>query len=114
MSHCIFCRIVQKTLPARILREDALCLAFEDISPKAPCHILIIPKKHIESLNSMDEADGLLIPRLFAVTRELAEEKGVATSGYRVVINTGPDAGQSVFHIHFHLLGGRQMAWPPG
>jgi histidine triad (HIT) family protein len=114
MSHCIFCRIVQKTLPARILLEDALCLAFEDISPKAPCHILIIPKKHIESLNSMNEEDGLLIPRLLAVARELAEEKGIATSGYRVVINTGPDAGQSVFHIHFHLLGGRQMAWPPG
>jgi histidine triad (HIT) family protein len=114
MSKCIFCRIVQKTVPARILHEDALCLAFEDVSPKAPCHILIIPKKHIESLNSLDQTDGLVVAELFAAARKLAQEKGIAASGYRLVINTGADAGQSVFHIHLHLMGGRRMAWPPG
>jgi histidine triad (HIT) family protein len=114
MSHCIFCRIVQKTVPARILHEDALCLAFEDVNPKAPSHTLIIPKKHIESLNSLDEMDDRLVGRLFLVAKKLAQEKGIATSGYRLIINTGAEAGQSVFHLHLHLLGGRPMAWPPG
>src|SRR5438093_6777106 len=110
MSHCIFCRIIQKTVPARILHEDVLCLAFEDAHPKAPCHILIVPKKHIESLNSMDETDDLVLGRLLLVARKLAQDKGIATSGYRLVLNTGADAGQSVLHIHLHLLGGRPMA----
>ena len=114
MSHCIFCRIVEKTVPARILHEDALCLAFEDVNPKAPSHTLIIPKKHIESLNSLDEMDDRLVGRLFLVAKKLAQEKGIATSGYRLIINTGAEAGQSVFHLHLHLLGGRPMAWPPG
>jgi histidine triad (HIT) family protein len=114
MSHCIFCRIVQKTVPARILHEDALCLAFEDVNPKAPSHTLIIPKKHIESLNSLDEMDDRLVGRLFLVAKKLAQEKGIAASGYRLIINTGAEAGQSVFHLHLHLLGGRPMAWPPG
>jgi histidine triad (HIT) family protein len=114
MSHCIFCRIIQKEVPARILHEDAWCLAFEDVNPKAPCHTLIIPKKHIESLNSMDETDDLVVGRLFLVARKLAQKKGIATSGYRLVINTGADAGQSVFHVHLHMMGGRPMAWPPG
>ena len=114
MSHCIFCRIIQKTVPARILHEDVLCLAFEDAHPKAPCHILIVPKKHIESLNSMDETDDLVLGRLLLVARKLAQDKGIATSGYRLVLNTGADAGQSVFHMHLHLLSGRKMNWPPG
>src|SRR5215831_216520 len=114
MSSCIFCRIVQKQLPAKILYEDSLCLAFEDISPKAPSHALIIPKKHVESLNSIEETDDLTIGRLFQVAKSLAHQRGIALSGYRIVINTGSEAGQSVFHLHLHLLGGRPMTWPPG
>ena len=114
MSSCIFCRIVQRQLPAKILYEDSLCLAFEDLSPKAPSHALIIPKKHVESLNSIEEADDLAIGRLFLVAKSLAYQKGIALSGYRIVINTGSEAGQSVFHLHLHLLGGRPMTWPPG
>jgi histidine triad (HIT) family protein len=114
MSHCIFCGIVQKTVPARILHEDPLCLAFEDISPKAPSHVLIIPKKHVESLESLEEADDCVMGHLCLVAKKLAREKGIANSGYRLVLNTGFEAGQSVFHLHLHLLGGRPMAWPPG
>jgi histidine triad (HIT) family protein len=114
MSNCAFCRIIQKKLPARILYEDAWSLAFEDINPKAPNHVLIIPKKHIESLDTMEEDDDIVVGRLFWVARNLAREKGINHSGYRTVINTGANAGQSVFHVHLHLLGGRPMTWPPG
>ena len=101
-------------MPAKILFEDTHALAFEDINPKAPTHILIIPKKHIESLDTMAEEDELALGHLFLVARNLAREKKIHRSGYRAVLNTGADAGQSVFHIHLHLLGGRAMAWPPG
>jgi len=114
MPDCIFCRIIQKKMPAKVLFEDTHFLAFEDINPKAPTHILIIPKKHIESLDTMVEEDEFAVGRLFMVARNLAREKKVHRSGYRTVINTGADACQSVFHIHLHLLGGRPMAWPPG
>jgi len=89
-------------------------LAFEDTNPKAPSHALIIPKKHVESINSIEETDDLTMGRLFLVARRLAHQKGIALSGYRIVINTGFEAGQSVFHLHLHLLGGRPMTWPPG
>jgi histidine triad (HIT) family protein len=111
---CLFCRIVEKKLPARIVFEDDRTLAFEDIKPQAPTHLLIIPKKHIVSLNDLMENERETIGHLFWVAQTLAREKGIDSSGYRTVINTGRNAGQSVFHLHLHLLGGRNMGWPPG
>jgi histidine triad (HIT) family protein len=114
MSDCLFCKFARKEIPTRVVLEDDSCLAFEDINPKAPVHILIIPKKHLGSLNDMASGDEPLLGHLAFVAGRIAEEKKIDQSGYRAVINTGPDAGQSVFHIHMHLLGGRPMAWPPG
>jgi len=109
---CLFCRIVRQEIPATIMWEDAHALAFRDIEPKSPVHILVIPKRHFASLN--DAADAMLLGRMLLATREIAEGEGIAQSGYRVVINTGADAGQSVAHLHVHLMGGRTMKWPPG
>lgn len=114
MSDCLFCRFVRKEIPARVVFENNSCLAFEDINPKAPVHVLIIPKKHIGGINDMTPEDEATLGHLALVGRQIAQEKKVDQSGYRLVINTGPDAGQSVFHIHVHLLGGRPMSWPPG
>jgi histidine triad (HIT) family protein len=114
MHACIFCRIVNKDLKSAVVFEDESILAFEDINPKAPTHTLIIPKRHIESIDTLQEEDQLVIGRLFLVARDLARQKKIHQSGYRAVINTGPHAGQSVPHIHLHLLGGRAMRWPPG
>ena len=114
MSDCLFCKFVRKEIPTRVVFEDDACLAFEDINPKAPVHVLIIPKKHIGSINEMTPEDEATLGHLALVGRQIAQEKKVDQSGYRAVLNTGPDAGQSVFHIHLHLLGGRPMAWPPG
>ncbi len=114
MATCLFCKIAQKEMPARALYQDSISFAFEDIHPKAPTHVLIIPKRHIESLEFLQEEDTAVIGHLFVVARNLARQRGLHKSGYRTVINTGPDAGQSVFHVHVHLLGGRIMAWPPG
>ena len=114
MSNCIFCRIIQREIPAKIIFEDQTSLAFEDVNPRAPVHILIIPKKHIESIDSMEESDRELLGHLSLLARNIARERKVDQTGYRCVTNTGPNAGQSVFHIHVHLLGGRPMAWPPG
>jgi histidine triad (HIT) family protein len=111
---CLFCQIIEKKLPARIVYEDSLALAFEDIHPKAPVHLLIIPKDHFTSLNDFDEEKGKVVGHLFGIACKLARERGIDHSGYRTVINTGRDAGQSVFHLHLHLLGGRLMHWPPG
>jgi histidine triad (HIT) family protein len=108
---CLFCRIVRGEIPARIVREDEHTVAFRDIDPKAPTHILVIPKEHVASL---DEArDPALVGRLMLVAGEIAKTEGI-TNGYRTVVNCGPDAGQSVFHLHLHLLGGRKFTWPPG
>ena len=108
---CLFCRIVRGEIPARIVREDEHTVAFRDIDPKAPTHILVIPKEHVASL---DEArDPALVGRLMLVAGEIAKSEGI-TNGYRTVVNCGPDAGQSVFHLHLHLLGGRKFTWPPG
>ena len=114
MDDCLFCRIAAKKIPASVVYEDDEMLAFDDIHPQAPVHVLIIPKEHIASLNDLPEGREALLGRMVAKARDLAEAKGVARGGFRVVLNTGRDSGQAVFHIHFHLIGGRRMAWPPG
>jgi histidine triad (HIT) family protein len=110
---CLFCRIVAGEVPAERLHDDDEVIAFADINPQAPTHVLVIPRRHIVDAHSLTDADAPLLARLFAVTRSLADAAGLG-SGYRIVTNIGPDAGQSVFHLHFHLLGGRPMRWPPG
>ena len=114
MADCLFCKIVKREIPSRILYEDDLCLAFEDINPQAPTHLLVIPKRHLDSLTQTTEADQGLLAHLLSALMRLAKEKGLADSGYRTVINTGQDGGQTVHHLHLHLLGGRFMTWPPG
>jgi histidine triad (HIT) family protein len=109
----IFKRIIDKEIPADIVYEDDQCLAFRDISPKAPTHVLVIPKKEIRSLAALADADAKLLGHIWLVIRNLAKELQLG-NGYRVVANCGPDGGQSVDHVHFHLLGGRQLGWPPG
>jgi histidine triad (HIT) family protein len=109
---CLFCRIVRREIPATIVREDEHTLAFRDIDPKAPTHVLVIPKEHVASLR--DVRDPALAGRLLTTAAEIAAEEGIAESGYRTVVNSGADAGQTVFHVHLHLLGGRHMTWPPG
>ena len=114
MDQCIFCRIVERTLPARIVFEDDEILAFEDVRPQAPVHILIVPRKHLASLKDATGEDVPLLGRMLMVATQLARERGLETRGYRTVFNTGSGAGQSVFHLHLHLLGGRTFHWPPG
>jgi histidine triad (HIT) family protein len=111
---CVFCRIVRKELPAKVLFEDERILAFEDIRPKAPVHVLVIPKAHFASLNEAPEGAEALLGEMLLRARALAREKGVGESGYRIVLNTAGDSGQEVLHIHFHVLGGRRLSWPPG
>ncbi|HUR16659.1 MAG TPA: histidine triad nucleotide-binding protein [Candidatus Limnocylindrales bacterium] len=113
-GECLFCRIAAGEIPAEIVLQDDLVLAFADINPKAPTHLLLIPRKHIESAKDLTEEDGPMLGRLFAVAARLAGEAGISEHGFRLVTNSGAGAGQSVFHIHFHLLGGRQLGWPPG
>ena len=112
MSDCAFCRIVRGELPANIVRREAGMLAFRDLNPQAPTHILIIPADHVASLDVMQDAG--LAGRLLLFARDLARSEGLAERGYRVVLNTNADGGQTVFHVHLHLLGGRAMKWPPG
>lgn len=111
---CLFCRIAHGSIPARLAHEDDHTLAFHDIEPRAPVHVLIIPRRHISAVNQLSDGDTEIMGRLFQVARSLARELGVADSGYRMVVNNGADAGQSVDHIHMHLLGGRPFKWPPG
>jgi histidine triad (HIT) family protein len=111
---CLFCKIVAKQIPSKILFEDDDLLAFHDINPGAPTHVLVIPKQHLTSLEECAPEHVALLGKLLLATKRVAELTGVSQSGYRVVANTGPDAGQSVFHLHIHVLGGRPMAWPPG
>jgi histidine triad (HIT) family protein len=110
---CLFCKIIAGTIPSKKLYEDDQAYAFADIDPKSPVHLLIVPKKHIPSLAETDAADTALLGHLHAVAKRLAAEHNLS-GGYRTVINTGPDGGQTVSHLHIHLLGGRQMHWPPG
>ena len=110
---CIFCKIVSGEAPARIVYEDDSCVAFHDINPMAPVHILVIPRKHFVSANQADESDEVILGHLHRVAAQLAHQYQL-TEGHRVVMNTGEAAGQSVFHVHLHLLGGRPFRWPPG
>ena len=114
MKDCIFCKINNKDIPATFVYQDDLITAFEDINPKAPVHILIIPKEHYASLNDVPDDKKELLGHIMIKAREIAKEKKIGDKGYRLVLNTGRDSGQDVRHIHFHLLGGRQMSWPPG
>ncbi len=111
---CVFCRVAAHQSPASILYEDDQCVAFEDIHPKAPVHVLVIPKKHIASLDADLELDETLLGHLLIVAARMAREKGIGRTGFRTVINTNAGAGQSVFHLHIHVMGGRIMRWPPG
>jgi histidine triad (HIT) family protein len=111
---CIFCKIIEKKISAKIVHEDEHSIALEDINPQAPIHILILPKKHIRDIHSIKHSDRELIGHLFFVAQTLAETRGLNKGGYRMVINNGRDAGQTVFHIHLHLLSGRAFSWPPG
>lgn len=114
MSDCIFCKIVNHSIPAKIVLENENVVAFEDLHPQAPTHILVIPKKHIATLNDAVLEDQALIGEVVLAATAIAKDRHISSSGYRLVCNTNPGAGQSVFHIHFHLLGGRSLAWPPG
>lgn len=111
-SACLFCRIASGEIPATKVAESDRCLAFRDITPQAPTHVLVIPRAHVESLNQFD--DPALAAELLAMARDVAAADGLAERGYRVVINTNADGGQTVFHLHLHVLGGRAMRWPPG
>jgi len=113
MRTCIFCRIVRGEAPARIVYQDEDVTAFHDLHPRAPVHILIVPNRHIVGVAGVEPEDGALLGKLFLVARRVAEEEGVV-DGYRLVVNNGRRAGQSVFHLHVHLLGGRPLSWPPG
>jgi len=111
-DQCLFCRIVRREIPATVVAETEDCVAFRDINPQAPVHVLVVPRAHVSSLDDADDAH--LVGRLALVAAEIARKEGIAESGYRTVINTNADAGQTVSHIHLHLLGGRRLGWPPG
>jgi len=113
-NNCLFCRIISGEIPSDKVYESDLAFAFRDINPQAPTHVLIVPKKHIASLNEASQEDQALLGHLTLVASKLADQLGIVAGGYRTVINTGAGAGQSVWHIHVHLLGGRVMGWPPG
>lgn len=112
-ADCLFCKIVAGEIPSDRVYEDEEVIAFRDIAPRAPTHVLVIPRRHIADAHALTAADGELLARLFSVVRKVADDAGLG-SGYRVVTNVGPESGQTVFHLHLHLLGGRPMAWPPG
>jgi len=111
---CLFCKIAEKTIPAQIIFENDKILAFRDISPKAPVHVLIIPRKHIPGMNDITPADVVLLGEIQTAAREIARSENISENGYRLVLNCGKDAGQAVAHLHYHLLGGRKFGWPPG
>ncbi len=111
---CLFCRITAGEIPADTVFEDDSILAFRDVAPKAPTHILLIPREHIISAADLTDDHGPMLGRLYATAAQLARDEGIADSGFRIVTNSGADAGQSVAHLHFHLMGGRRFSWPPG
>jgi histidine triad (HIT) family protein len=113
-NNCLFCKIVAGAIPAEFVHQDDRCVAIQDINPQAPTHVLVIPLNHIESLDEASQRDEALLGHLLRVGARLANDAGLSDSGYRTVINTGAGAGQSVFHLHVHILGGRTMQWPPG
>lgn len=114
MNDCIFCKIIKKKIPSKIVYEDDISFAFEDINPQAPVHTLIIPKKHIPTLLDIKDSDFGLIAHLIKVAKDIARWKGISDRGFRLVTNCNPESGQTIYHIHIHLLGGRPMHWPPG
>jgi histidine triad (HIT) family protein len=114
MADCLFCKIIERKIPASIVYEDDRVLAFNDINPQAPTHILVVPKRHIATLNEVGTEDDRLVGELVRRATLIARERGISETGFRTVFNTNAGAGQSVFHIHLHLLGGRPMHWPPG
>lgn len=114
MTNCIFCKIASGEIPATIVHQDEHVVAFRDLNPQAPTHVLVIPRRHVATLNDLADADGELIGWMYLAAKRIAEMDGVADAGYRTVVNCNAAAGQSVFHIHLHLLGGRAMDWPPG
>jgi histidine triad (HIT) family protein len=114
MEDCLFCKIIAGQIPAKIIYQDEDVVSFVDINPKAPQHVLVVPRRHIPSMTDLTPADGPLLASIFTAATKIARELGVDESGFRFVVNVGPDSGQSVFHLHFHLLGGRRLAWPPG
>jgi histidine triad (HIT) family protein len=114
MFGCIFCQIASHEKPAKILYEDEQCLAIQDLHPRAPVHLLLIPRKHVTSLNDKLEGDESLLGHMLVIAARMAREKGIDGTGYRTVINTNAEAGQTVFHLHIHVMGGRVMKWPPG
>jgi histidine triad (HIT) family protein len=109
---CLFCRIIRREIPSPLIYEAPDCVAFRDINPQAPTHALVVPRRHVTSLNEADDAN--LLGELLRGAAAVAKQEGIAESGYRTVINTNADAGQAVFHIHVHVIGGRKMHWPPG
>lgn len=114
MPDCLFCKIIERTIPSTIVYEDARIIAFNDIDPQSPAHVLIVPKRHIATLNDMSVEDEQIIGELVRRAAAIAKDKGFSETGYRTVFNTNRGAGQSVFHVHLHLLGGRPFHWPPG
>jgi histidine triad (HIT) family protein len=114
MSDCLFCKIIDKKIPAKIVHEDDHALAFDDINPQAPVHTLVIPKRHVASVQDLEIGNESLLGHLLVACTAVAKLKGIRDSGYRLVTNKGRDGGQTVDHLHFHVLGGRHMTWPPG
>ena len=114
MSDCLFCKIGSGQIPAKVVLQDDEVLAFDDINPQAPVHVLVIPKRHVVALTEAGAGDQALLGRLLEAAALVARKKGIAEAGYRVVANQGRDGGQTVFHLHLHVLGGRPMVWPPG
>jgi histidine triad (HIT) family protein len=114
VTDCLFCRLLAGEIPATIVFEDDAVVAFKDITPQAPMHVLVIPRRHIGTLNELTTSDDALVGRLVRTAASIADEHGHAASGYRTVFNCNADAGQTVFHIHLHLLAGRRLGWPPG
>lgn len=114
MSDCLFCGIIEGEVKANIIYQDNSVVAFKDVNPKAPVHFLIVPRKHIATLIDVQREDKTLIGDIFLAANQLARDHGISQDGFRVVVNCGPGAGQTVFHLHFHLMGGRSLTWPPG
>jgi histidine triad (HIT) family protein len=114
LEDCIFCKIINKEISSEIIYEDNNSIAFKDINPQAPVHILIIPKKHIKSLVDINKNDKVILGHLLYVAKDLASKLNISQKGFRIILNSGLESGQSVWHIHFHVIGGRKMSWPPG